>query len=123
MGCGSSRPASVQAVLKSKNDYETVIRASKELEHVLESEFSAQGKGLHENAESVKDRVPLNDRLMKDIHFLATIRNKLVHEYGFNAIPDRSKFLERFTRAEGELRDLVLAKRGGKRRSGTCSIM
>jgi hypothetical protein len=46
-----------------------------------------------------------------------------VHEYGFNAIPDRSKFLERFTRAEGELRDLVLAKRGGKRRSDTCSIM
>jgi hypothetical protein len=31
----------------------------------------------------------LSTNLCRDIHYLATIRNKLVHEYGFNAIPVR----------------------------------
>ena len=32
----------------SSNDYELVIKTSKEMEHLLEEEFHARGKGLHE---------------------------------------------------------------------------
>ena len=42
----------------SSNDYELVIKTSKELEHFLETEFSAQGKGLHEKISSVQSQLP-----------------------------------------------------------------
>ena len=45
----------------------------------------AKGKGLHEKASSVQQM--LRPDLVRKIRYLATIRNKLVHERGFNSIP------------------------------------
>jgi hypothetical protein len=38
----------------SSNDYELVIKTSKELEYLLEAEWGAQGKGLHEKLNFVQ---------------------------------------------------------------------
>jgi hypothetical protein len=98
-----------------------VIKASKELEHVLDTQFGAQGKGLHEKADTVERQ--LSPQLIKDIHYLATLRNKLVHEYNFNNIPDRKQFEDRFVRAEGELTKILAKRNYNKKASSTCSIM
>ena len=36
------------ARVHAANDFELVVRSAKELEHVLEAEFGATGKGVHE---------------------------------------------------------------------------
>ena len=41
----------------SSNDYELVIKTSKDLEYFLESEFDARGKGLHEKISSVENKL------------------------------------------------------------------
>ncbi len=45
---GQQQSSSASAYKFSDNDYELVIKASKELEHLLETEFGATGRGLHE---------------------------------------------------------------------------
>jgi hypothetical protein len=39
-------------------------------------------------------REPLPEALVRDIRYLATIRNKLIHERGFDRIPDRPEFIQ-----------------------------
>ena len=92
----------------STNDYELVIKSSKELEYFLEEEFHAKGKGLHEKISSVQSDLP--DSLCKRIRFLATIRNKLIHERGFDAIPDRSAFIASFESSKQELVTIIKAR-------------
>jgi hypothetical protein len=101
--------------LNCKNDYEFVIKASKELEYILEHDFGAQGKGLHEkisNAVSHGDLTTTsNSQLIKDMRYLATIRNKLIHERGFDAIPNRSAFEATFTHSVDELAQVLVEKK------------
>lgn len=47
----------------SSNDYELVIKSSKELEYLLEAEFAAAGRGLHERITSASAQLP--PRLVK----------------------------------------------------------
>jgi len=96
-----------------------VIKCSKELEYVLEAEFGATGRGLHEKVSSVHDLPP---SLVKQIRYLATIRNKLIHERGFDTIPDRDGFIKNFEKSAKELEETVRARGTGN--SGTsCAIM
>lgn len=68
-------------------DIETAVRFSKELEGLLESRFSAQGRGLHEKISSVEAGLPPD--LVDTLRFIATVRNRAVHEHGFSiARPD-----------------------------------
>lgn len=46
------------SVVLTRNDYELVIRASKDLEFILEAYLGAQGKGLHEKCTSVQHVLP-----------------------------------------------------------------
>jgi hypothetical protein len=92
----------------SSNDYELVIKSSKELEHYLELEFKAHGKGLHEKISSVQADLP--DNIIKKMRFLATIRNKLIHERGFDAIPDRDKFIKAFEASKYELESIAKSR-------------
>lgn len=94
-----------QNVAATRNDYELVIRASKDLEYILEAYLGARGKGLHEKCTSVQHLVPKD--LQKKIRYLATIRNKLVHERGFNHIPDRGRFIQSYLTAEQQLKDIL----------------
>jgi hypothetical protein len=156
MGICSSRPDNVAIITKTKNDYELVIKSSKELEHLLDRQFGATGKGLHEKADSVEQYFGKVGRrgsvrslykcfnstvlivrsssfyffhcacmqdLIRQIHYLATIRNKLVHEYDFNSIPDRTAFIAKFVSAEKELRAILKKHGKGGSSSGGCTVM
>jgi hypothetical protein len=59
---------------------EIAVKGSKRLESLLESRFGAKGRGLHEKLTSVEKRIPQDVR--KSIRWVATVRNKLVHEQG-----------------------------------------
>ena len=71
-------------------DLSLVIYSSKQLESLLETKFEASGKGLHEKITSAKG---LSEPLKRKLRRVATIRNKLVHDAGFDQIPDRDKFV------------------------------
>lgn len=62
-----------------------VVERCKEIEFSLEKE-GAKGKGLHEKLSSLKSSV--DDHIQKKIRYVATIRNKVVHEHGFCANSD-----------------------------------
>ena len=53
----------------------------------------------------------LPPRLARKMRFLATIRNKLIHENDFNVIPDREGFLRAFKEATEELRVILMEER------------
>lgn len=62
-------------------DLNKIVWATKRLEALLEQKFGATGRGLHEKLSSVESRIPMD--LRKKIRYLATIRNKAVHEDGY----------------------------------------
>ena len=92
----------------STNDYELVIKTSKELEYILDTQFNAKGKGLHEKINSIEN--DLNQNLISKMRYLATIRNKLIHQKGFDNIPDRKIFIENFEESEKELKTILASK-------------
>jgi len=57
---------------------ETVIRASKQLEQLLERHYGASGRGLHEKTSSIEDQ--LDSDTVRRLRKIATLRNKVVHE-------------------------------------------
>ena len=136
MGQGSS----TSSIARYSNDYELVIRASKALEQLLEEEFNAADVGgatVHSDAHNKRVRnessaglqekisrattsngEPLPPALIRQMRYLATIRNRLVHERGFDTIPDRAAFVTAFDSAEAQLRAL-LPERDHK---GGCAI-
>ena len=67
---------------------ETAVRYSKEIESLLEDNFGAMGRGLHQKISSVEHLFPA--ATVKQIRYVATLRNKAVHEAGFEFDdPDR----------------------------------
>ena len=91
------------------SDIELAITRTKALESLLEGSFGANGKGLHEKVSSVQARLPQS--LVRKLRFIATIRNKIVHEQGYNRIDDRSGFETACDEAEGELRAMLAPPR------------
>jgi len=79
---------------------------------LLDTEFGASGKGLHEKITSVGNQ--LTPSMVKSMRYLATIRNKLVHEHDFNAIPDRARFIQNFDQSCVELKEILQQRRPGK---------
>ena len=57
---------------------ETVIRASKQLEQLLEQQYAASGRGLHEKTSSIEAQ--LDSDTVRRLRKIATLRNKVVHE-------------------------------------------
>ena len=106
MGQSSSR------IVDIKNDFELVVRASKELEHLLETHFQApSGKtvGLHEKIGAARTRSgePLTENAVRRMRYLVTIRNSLVHDREVNAIPNRADFVKGWAEVEAELQRLI----------------
>ncbi|MBX7105553.1 MAG: hypothetical protein K1X57_15830 [Gemmataceae bacterium] len=66
------------------SDIEFAVKECKKLEALLETGFGATGRGLHEKVSSVEKKLP--PPLVRRLRFIATVRNKLVHE------PDHDKF-------------------------------
>lgn len=118
MGASTSKP------IHATNDYELAIKSSKELEYILEGEFEATGKGLHEKITSAANKCPFSPGLVRNMRYLATIRNKLVHERGFDAIPDRKQFIQRFEASQTELKTSIQNQRKGTLAgTGDCVVM
>lgn len=60
------------------SDIAIAVKNSKILEQLLESKFGAVGKGLHQKVDSVAHR--LDGATVKRLRWIATLRNKVVHE-------------------------------------------
>lgn len=73
-----------------KSDLDVAVGASKSLESTLERNFGATGRGLHEKISSVSAR--LDPQTVRDLRWVATIRNKIVHEEETSGINNRSRF-------------------------------
>lgn len=80
---------------------EMAVRAARELESLLETQLGAGGRGLHEKVDSVQERLP--PELLGTLRRIATIRNRAVHEHGFE-IDDPEGFAADVDRALAALR-------------------
>jgi hypothetical protein len=69
---------------------ETAVTMARRLETLLVERFQADGRGLHEKLTSVEEDLP--KALAKQIRYVASIRNSVVHEDGFN-ISDLEAFV------------------------------
>ncbi len=96
---------------------ELAVRASKQLEGILESELGATGKGLHEKVTSVERHLP--DSLIRKLRRIATIRNNAVHNPDYE-IEDPDWFSRFALQAADELR--AHAARHGRPRSRAAGI-
>jgi hypothetical protein len=97
MGASSSSPLSSSAdfhLEKLTNDYELVLRVSKELEALLLLLFAAEGSGLHERVSACGHQ--LSPELIRSLRLVATVRNKLVHDFHVHAIEDRQRFVSAY---------------------------
>src|SRR5437868_12939459 len=90
-------------------DVELAITRTKTLEALLEAGLGATGRGLHEKVSSVEPRLP--PPLVRKLRFVATIRNKIVHEASYTALDDRAGFVRACDEAEQELRALTAPPR------------
>ena len=108
--------------LQYSNDFELVIRATKDLEHLLETGFGApSGKnvGLHDKISAAQASHHLTAETVKQLRYLVTIRNKLVHEHNFNQLPDRKHFAKSYDSVERELKEKLKGSSSG----GSCVVM
>jgi len=87
------------------SDIELAITRTKALESFLEQALGASGKGLHDKVSSVQNR--LNPALVKKLRYIATVRNKIVHEASYQNIDDRAGFIRACDDAEAELNAMV----------------
>lgn len=86
------------------SDVELAVTKAKTLEALLEA-IGATGKGLHEKVTSVQSRLP--PPLVKKLRFIATVRNKIVHEANYQQIDDRHGFAAACDDAEAQLRAML----------------
>ena len=93
------------------SDIDLAIKSSKKLEAML-TKLGAEGRGLHEKVSSVEKKLP--DKLVRKLRFIATVRNKVVHEDGYEKIDDRRGFIDAVKEAERELAKLGGGAPGGK---------
>lgn len=90
------------------SDFKAIIDAIKRIETTLIEQFGAEGRGLHEKLSSVEERIP--PKLQRSIRYLATVRNKAMHEHGYE-IDDPAGYVRQATQAYAEL--LALATQRG----------
>lgn len=86
------------------SDIDLAIKSSKKIETRLESVLGATGRGLHEKVTSIEHKIPT--ALVKRIRYIATIRNKLIHEESFSKINDRPSFKAAVKHVSKELKKL-----------------
>ena len=72
---------------------EAVIARTRTIESLLEDKYHGAGKGLHEKLSSVEDR--LDPSIARQIRYIATVRNKLVHESNYDFDGNAADFLRR----------------------------
>lgn len=106
MGQGAS------SIAACKNDFELVVRATKEMEWLLETHFGSPREktiGIHEKITQARTptREPLPEDIKRRMRKLVTIRNSLVHDRDVNSIPDRQAFASDYEHVEQELKRIL----------------
>ncbi|MDY3562918.1 hypothetical protein R5W23_004399 [Gemmata sp. JC673] len=86
------------------SDIDLAVTRAKALEGLMEA-IGATGKGLHDKVTSVQAKLP--QTLVRKIRFVATVRNKIVHEADYKQIDDRAGFARACDEAEAELRAMA----------------
>eukprot|EP00742_Colponemidia_sp_Colp-10_P002862 GILJ01003056.1.p1 GENE.GILJ01003056.1~~GILJ01003056.1.p1 ORF type:complete len:108 (-),score=11.11 GILJ01003056.1:158-481(-) len=74
------------------SDYDIVVHYSKHYEHFLEEKLGATGEGLHQKITSVQNKIDV--KTIKKLRYIATIRNKLIHDKNCTKLDDRKTFLQ-----------------------------
>jgi len=82
------------------SDETLVIQASRRLEAVLKEHHGAQGRGLHALVTCVEHRLPA--KTVKQLRWIATLRNKVVHEEGYR-LENARDYARQARRLEREL--------------------
>lgn len=96
--------------------YKLVLDNTKKIELILNN-MGAQGKGLYEKSLSVEDK--LESSILKSIRFLATIRNKLLHEENF--ILEKKTKLE-FINKSNEVIETLVNKQTKRKKQNYCNV-
>lgn len=89
------------------SDIDLAVRRSKILETKLRRNFRVDGRGLHNLIDAAKAKNALPTPLVKKLRFVATIRNKIVHDADYARIDDRRAFIAACDEAERELDELA----------------
>lgn len=63
------------------SDIDLVVKQSRIIESLLKTHYHAEGKGLHQLITSCEERLP--HEVIGKLRFIATMRNKVVHEEGY----------------------------------------
>ncbi|EGQ9612316.1 DUF4145 domain-containing protein [Vibrio cholerae] len=82
------------------SEIEQVVLRTRKLETLLREQYHAEGKGLHQLITSCEERLPHD--VIKKLRYVATIRNKVVHE-DYYRLDDRKAFLAVCQECEDEL--------------------
>ncbi len=82
------------------SEIEQVVLRTRKLETLLREQYHAEGKGLHQLVTSCEERLPHD--VIKKLRYVATIRNKVVHEERYR-LDDRKAFLAVCQECEDEL--------------------
>ncbi|MDG3086670.1 DUF4145 domain-containing protein [Vibrio hannami] len=72
------------------SDIERVVVRTRRLEKLLRVQYHADGKGLHQLITSSEERLP-HDVISK-LRYVATIRNKIVHEENYELEDSKAFF-------------------------------
>ena len=83
------------------SDLDKAVKASKAFERHLRDQHNATGRGLHELIDSAQPSLPRE--AIKHLRFVATIRNRLVHEDGYDRFDDPAEWKRRIAAAERAL--------------------
>jgi len=73
---------------------EAVLDRTRKIEGLLEQKFGAEGRGLHTKIDSVVALLVYNEVDVKRIRFIASVRNKLVHESGYQYDGSADDFIQ-----------------------------
>lgn len=82
------------------SDIESVVTRTRKLESLLRTQYHADGKGLHQLITSCEERLPHD--VIEKLRYIATIRNKIVHEHDFQ-LDSRKQFMLVCDECEKEL--------------------
>ena len=74
------------------------------LQNLIQLMSFSQNTGLHDKITAVQESHSLSSETVKKLRYLVTIRNKLLHEHGFNKLPDRAGFAKSYDSVEKELK-------------------
>ncbi|QIZ77080.1 hypothetical protein [Ferrimonas lipolytica] len=86
---------------------ETTVKQSKRIESLLTKHFNAEGRGLHEKVSSCEAQLP--NLLVRQIRWIATLRNKAVHEDEFE-LKNSAEFERRCDHVVSQLQLLIAPK-------------